>query len=66
MYNSPRAATVVASTKVKLFALDRITFRQIMADATSKKRRLHEQVSDLIRSNPIRFDPIRLPVSSPR
>ncbi|QDZ22752.1 cAMP-dependent protein kinase [Chloropicon primus] len=43
MYNSPRAATVVASTGVKLFALDRITFRQIMADATSKKRRLHEQ-----------------------
>lgn len=43
MYNSPRAATVRAVTHVKLFALDRITFRQIMADATSKKRRLHEQ-----------------------
>jgi len=43
MYNSPRAATVVATSEVKLFALDRITFRQIMADATSKKRRLHEQ-----------------------
>ena len=43
MYNSPRAATVTAVTAVKLFALDRITFRQIMADATSKKRRLHEQ-----------------------
>lgn len=43
MYNSPRAATVRAKTQVKLFALDRITFRQIMADATSKKRRLHEQ-----------------------
>lgn len=43
MYNSPRAATVKAVTEVKLFALDRITFRQIMADATSKKRRLHEQ-----------------------
>ena len=37
MYNSPRAATVVATSEVKLFALDRITFRQIMADDEQEK-----------------------------
>ena len=42
MYMCPRAASVVAKTDVTLWALDRATFRQIMSDTNSKKRRLHE------------------------
>ena len=43
MYNSPRAATIIAKTECVLWALDRQTFRQVMLDTTSKKRKLHEQ-----------------------
>ena len=43
MYMCPRAASVVAKTDVTLWALDRATFRQIMSDTNSKKRKLHEQ-----------------------
>ncbi|KAJ9128159.1 hypothetical protein QFC24_000451 [Naganishia onofrii] len=35
MYNAPRAATVVASTPGTLWALDRISFRTILLDASS-------------------------------
>lgn len=38
MYNSPRAASVKALEKGKLFALDRITFRRVIIDLAHEKR----------------------------
>jgi cAMP-dependent protein kinase regulator len=43
MYNAPRAATVTASSDCILWALDRVTFRRILMESTSKKRRMYEQ-----------------------
>ncbi len=42
MYNAKRAATVVASGPGVLWALDRVTFRRILMDNTSRKRKLYE------------------------
>ncbi|KAF9993524.1 hypothetical protein BGZ65_010925, partial [Modicella reniformis] len=42
MYNGPRAATVSTTSDVVLWALDRITFRRILMENTSKKRRMYE------------------------
>ncbi|KAI8085180.1 cAMP dependent protein kinase regulatory subunit [Halteromyces radiatus] len=42
MYNSPRAATIVATTDCVLWALDRIMFRGILMEHTSAKRRMYE------------------------
>ena len=44
MYNAPRAATVLChSTHATLWALDRVTFRTILMEHTSKKRRMYEK-----------------------
>lgn len=43
MYNAPRAATVIASSDCVLWALDRVTFRRILMENTSRKRRMYEQ-----------------------
>ncbi|KAJ3028257.1 UNVERIFIED_CONTAM: hypothetical protein HDU68_002064 [Siphonaria sp. JEL0065] len=43
MYNSPRAATVTAATDSTLWALDRVTFRRILMENTSRKRHLYEK-----------------------
>jgi cAMP-dependent protein kinase regulator len=43
MYNAPRAATVRATADSVLWALDRMTFRSILMDHTSRKRRMYEQ-----------------------
>ncbi|KAJ3108560.1 hypothetical protein HDU97_000842 [Phlyctochytrium planicorne] len=42
MYNAPRAATVTASSDSVLWALDRVTFRRILMENTSRKRRMYE------------------------
>lgn len=42
MYNTPRAATVVAATPGVLWALDRHTFRRIICDAACRKRQTYQ------------------------
>lgn len=42
MYNSPRAATINCISDAVLWAMDRVTFRRILMDTTSKKRRMYE------------------------
>ena len=42
MYNAPRAATVIATAECVLWALDRVTFRRILMENTSRKRRMYE------------------------
>jgi cAMP-dependent protein kinase regulator len=42
MYNAPRAATCKAVGKVKLWGLDRGTFKVILMDSTMKKRTLYK------------------------
>ncbi|TPX67625.1 hypothetical protein CcCBS67573_g07436 [Chytriomyces confervae] len=42
MYNAPRAATVIATSLTVLWALDRLTFRKILMQSTSQKRRMYE------------------------
>ncbi|CCH60976.1 hypothetical protein TBLA_0D04800 [Henningerozyma blattae CBS 6284] len=43
MYNSPRAATVVATTPCILWALDRMTFRKILLGSSFKKRVMYDE-----------------------
>lgn len=42
MYNAPRAATVRCVEDSVLWALDRVTFRRILMERTSSKRRMYE------------------------
>lgn len=42
MYNAPRAATVKAKEKSKVWALDRQTFKYVIMDTTVKKREQHK------------------------
>ncbi|PVU93691.1 hypothetical protein BB559_003200 [Furculomyces boomerangus] len=43
MYNAPRAATVTSTTDSTLWALDRVTFRRLLMERTSRKRKLYEK-----------------------
>ncbi|XP_048403740.1 protein kinase, cAMP-dependent, regulatory, type II, alpha A isoform X2 [Stegostoma tigrinum] len=42
MYNTPRAATIVATTEGALWGLDRVTFRRIIVKNNAKRRRTYE------------------------
>ncbi|KAI8061581.1 camp-dependent protein kinase regulatory subunit [Gongronella butleri] len=42
MYNAPRAATIVATSPSVVWALDRVTFRTILMEHTSRKRKMYE------------------------
>ncbi|XP_053153392.1 cAMP-dependent protein kinase type II-alpha regulatory subunit isoform X2 [Hemicordylus capensis] len=42
MYNTPRAATIVATTEGALWGLDRVTFRRIILKNNAKKRKTFE------------------------
>lgn len=43
LYDAPRAATVVAQTEVRTWALDRTTFKQVVVGTTMKKRELYQE-----------------------
>ncbi|XP_023560325.1 cAMP-dependent protein kinase type II-alpha regulatory subunit [Octodon degus] len=42
MYNTPRAATIVATSEGSLWGLDRVTFRRIIVKNNAKKRKTFE------------------------
>uniref|UniRef100_A0A8D0GFR7 cAMP-dependent protein kinase type II-alpha regulatory subunit n=1 Tax=Sphenodon punctatus TaxID=8508 RepID=A0A8D0GFR7_SPHPU len=42
MYNTPRAATIVATTEGSLWGLDRVTFRRIILKNNARKRKTFE------------------------
>ncbi|KAK5902013.1 hypothetical protein CesoFtcFv8_007315 [Champsocephalus esox] len=42
MYNTPRAATIIATSPGAVWCLDRLTFRRIIVKNNAKKRRLYE------------------------
>jgi len=44
MYNMPRAATIIARTSGKLWALDRLTFKRIVLKTAFEKRKMYEQL----------------------
>ncbi|XP_035653830.1 cAMP-dependent protein kinase type II-beta regulatory subunit-like isoform X3 [Oncorhynchus keta] len=43
MYNTPRAATIIATSPGALWCLDRLTFRRIIVKNNALKRRLYEE-----------------------
>ena len=42
IYGTPRAATIKAKTDVKLWAIDRDTYRRILMQSTMRKRKLYD------------------------
>jgi cAMP-dependent protein kinase regulator len=44
LYNAPRAATIKCKSDSVLFALDRLTFNNIVKEAAQKKRKIYEEV----------------------
>ena len=42
IYGTPRAATIKAKTDVKLWAIDRDTYRRILMGSTIRKRKLYD------------------------
>lgn len=44
IYGTPRAATVIAkSSHVKLWAIDRLTYRAILMGSTMRKRKIYDE-----------------------
>ena len=43
IYGTPRAATVKAATDVKLWGIDRDSYRRILMGSTIKKRKLYQE-----------------------
>ena len=43
IYGTPRAATVKASTDVKLWGIDRDSYRRILMGSTIRKRKMYEE-----------------------
>ena len=43
IYGTPRAATIKASTEVKLWGLDRDSYRRILMGSTIRKRKMYEE-----------------------
>uniref|UniRef100_A0A8C4X120 cAMP-dependent protein kinase type II regulatory subunit n=1 Tax=Eptatretus burgeri TaxID=7764 RepID=A0A8C4X120_EPTBU len=48
MYNTPRAATIVATSEGSLWGLDRETFRRIIVKNTAKKRQMYESFIETV------------------
>ncbi|XP_065179423.1 cAMP-dependent protein kinase type II-alpha regulatory subunit-like isoform X2 [Sycon ciliatum] len=48
MYNTPRAASIVATTDATIWGLDRATFRRIMLVAAFKKRKMYEEFLETV------------------
>ncbi|KAJ7329582.1 hypothetical protein JRQ81_015756 [Phrynocephalus forsythii] len=42
MYNTPRAATIIATSSGAVWGLDRVTFRRIIVKNNAKKRKMYE------------------------
>ncbi|MBN3301682.1 KAP2 kinase, partial [Amia calva] len=42
MYNTPRAATIIATNEGALWGLDRVTFRRLVLKNNAKKRKMYE------------------------
>lgn len=43
IYGTPRAATVVAKTDVKLWAIDRLSYRRILMGSVMRKRKMYDE-----------------------
>ncbi|CAD5216587.1 unnamed protein product [Bursaphelenchus okinawaensis] len=43
IYGTPRAATIKAKTDVKLWAIDRLTYRAILMGSTMRKRKMYDE-----------------------
>ena len=43
IYGTPRAATVKASTELKLWGIDRDSYRRILMGSTIRKRKMYEE-----------------------
>ena len=43
IYGTPRAATIKAKTQVKLWAIDRDTYRRILMGSIIRKRKLYDE-----------------------
>jgi len=48
IYNTPRAADVVAVTHVSLWVIDRVTYRRVLMDSTIRKRKMYEEFLDKV------------------
>jgi len=48
IYNTPRAASVIATTDVKLWCISRILYRRVLMDSTIRKRKMYEEFLDKV------------------